>query len=478
MKKCLLLLLFFIHWNLSYSQTCNTTLVYDNVEAYTWVGLWNSLFNAGYYNNVSVSPNISAALIGVGSGTSAVEQSTYLLPNIIVNPNFQHIFRFRLGSYRITSTSTTSGVDNTDYVDVRLSTNSGTTYVSEMRITGFSNAFWNYNTNATASKTANGILQTFSPTAGGNRTNTGDGYSIIELRVPAGVSNIAINLLCRANSAGEEWWLDNMELIRVVPRPNNPIVTIPNAIDTTICYGEFINLVASSNTGTLEWYEQASGGTAIGTGNSFTTSSLTQNTSYWVQSNNSGCLSNRTQRNIIIDNCILPLELLNFYGEQRLNVVDLFWETANEVNTDYFVVEKSYDGIIWSEIGNIKSAGNYLYNLAYIFTDESPKNGNNYYRLKQYDIDGNYQIYHTICVEIKKNIDVIVYHSNNTLWLKEVQDYFKYKLISLNGVIIFEGHIISNNYSFETSFIPNGLYILLLMKSDNSFESIKIYIKN
>lgn len=371
MKKYLLLLIFFTYWNLSYSQTCNTTLVYDNVEVFTWFGLWNSLNTAGYYTNVFVSPNASAALYGVGLGNSAIEQSTYVLPNVVVNPSFQHIFRFRLGSYRITSTGSASGTDLADYVEVRLSTNNGTIYTREMRITGFGNAYWDYNTNAIASKNANGVLQTFSPVAGGNRTNTGDGYSIIELTVPAGVSNIAINLFCSVNAAGEEWWLDNMELIQVVPIPNNPIVTAPLLPDTTICYGDFLDLVANSNAGTLEWFEQSSGGTAIAIGNSFTTPVLTQNTSYWVQSNNSSCLSNRTQANILIDNCILPLELLNFYGIQRLNTVDLFWETANEINTAYFAIEKSYDAVQWKEIGSVQAAGDYQYNLSYSFTDES-----------------------------------------------------------------------------------------------------------
>jgi hypothetical protein len=478
MKNYLLGLLLIVS-NIVYSQTtCDSLLVYDDIETYTWFGLWSTPANTGYYTNVSVSPNASAAIIGAGLGTSAIEQNTYVLPNIAVNPNFQHIFRFRLGSYRITSTGSASGVDAADYVDVRLSTNSGATYVSEMRITGFGNAYWDYNTNATASKTANGTLQTFSPIAGGNRTNTGDGYSVIELRIPAGVSNIAVNLLCRVNSAGEEWWIDDMELIQQIQRPNNPIVTTPFSTDTTICYDEFINLVANSNIGTLEWFEQSSGGIAIATGNSFTTPMLNQNTSYWVQSNNSGCLSGRTQTNILIDNCTFPLDLLDFYGRQNSNTVDLFWETANEVNTAYFIVEKSYDVIEWEQIGTVESAGNYLYNLTYTFADESPKSGNNYYRLKQYDADGSYTIFHIINVEVEKKNEVIVYHSNGILWLKEIKDYFKYKLVGTNGIVILEEKIISNNHSLETNYIPSGLYFLLLMKSDNSFETVKIYIKN
>lgn len=110
MKKYLLGLLLILS-NILYSQsTCNSLLAYDDIETYTWEGLWNSLTNAGYYTNVFVSSDASAALIGSGNGSSAIEQSTYVLPNIIVNTNHAHIFRFRLGSYRITSTATTRGV--------------------------------------------------------------------------------------------------------------------------------------------------------------------------------------------------------------------------------------------------------------------------------------------------------------------------------------------------------------------------------
>jgi hypothetical protein len=478
MKPYFFALFYLLLVNNIYSQSCNSLLAYDEIETYTWAGLWSSLASAGYFTNVSVSSNASAALIGSGNGSSAIEQSTYVLPNIVVNANHAHIFRFRLGSYRITSTATTSGVDAADYIDVRLSTNSGITYAPEMRITGFSNAFWNYNTNATASKTANGTLQTFAPAAGGNRTTTGDGYSIVELTIPAGVSDIAINVYCRVNSAGEEWWLDNFELIQSVSRPNNPIVTNPYSMDTTICYWENVNLVANSNVGTLEWFEQSSGGTAIATGNSFTTPLLTQNTSYWVQSNNSGCLSNRTQIDIITEDCVLPLELLSFYGEKRSNVVDLFWETANEVNTDFFVVEKSYDAINWNQIGIVEAAGNSIFDLAYSFTDESPKNGNNYYRLVQYDIDGANQTFHIISVEIVKNNNIIVYQSNNFLCLKEVEGYSNYKLMNIKGIIVSNGNIISNNQNVEISELSSGLYILTLIKSDNSFETKRIYIIN
>jgi hypothetical protein len=196
-----------------------TLIAFDNIETWNWLGgWWIPSPTSGYYTNAFVSSNSSAAIYGLGSGTSGIEQDWYSLPNVTVSPVHSHTFRFRLGSYRITSTGAGSGVDATDYVTVQLSTNGGVSYVNEMRITGFANAYWNYN-GAIALKTANGTLTTYTPTAGGNRTTTGDGYSIIELTVPAGTSNIAVDLYCRVNAAGEEWWIDDISLIRNIALP-------------------------------------------------------------------------------------------------------------------------------------------------------------------------------------------------------------------------------------------------------------------
>lgn len=207
------------------SQTC--LLVYDYIETYTWAGNWNTPVSTGFYTNYFVSSNASAALIGAGNGSSGIESATYILPNVTgLNTAYAHKLSFRLGSYVISnSAAATRGVDGADYVDVRYSTNNGVTAVTEMRIAGFSNAFWNYNT-ATAAKTANGILTTYAPTAGGDRTTTGDGYSVIELTIPAGATQVAFNLNCRVNSAGEEWWIDNAELIQLGPCAVLPIELI------------------------------------------------------------------------------------------------------------------------------------------------------------------------------------------------------------------------------------------------------------
>jgi hypothetical protein len=73
---------------------------------------------------------------------------------------------------------------------------------------------------------------------------------------------------------------------------------------------------------------------------------------------------------------------------QNKNVV-LNWQTQNESNNDHFIIEKSNDGINFTETGTVASLNN---NSAvtenYRFIDTRPYGGNNFYRLKQVDLDG------------------------------------------------------------------------------------------
>jgi hypothetical protein len=220
MKKTILALILCLTSFFGKSQTCIDTIRFDNMETFNWSGNWwqtppnTTTANVGFFINASVSPNLSAVIYGAGPSGLPIEQDWYVMPNITgLNPTSTHRFSFRLASYVFSSPAAlTRGVDIDDLVDVQLSTDGEITYVSEMRIRGRGNAFWDYNTLGVASKTANGGLQTFGPVAGGNRTLIGDGFSVIQLTIPPGPTQIAVDILCRINSAGEEWWIDNVLL--------------------------------------------------------------------------------------------------------------------------------------------------------------------------------------------------------------------------------------------------------------------------
>lgn len=222
MKTLLLSLLIFIALT-SYSQT---VIEYDRMEDassnYLSAGWWGGSTTSGWFTNASVSTNTSAAIYGSGSGTSAYEGDWYVLPNIILDPTHQYQLKFRLASYTFSnSTASTRGVDVGDYVDVQLSTNGGISYTSELRITGNNNARWPYESTGTIFHYADGTYNSSNAPIGdvyrAPAGQTATGPSTIYLDLPANTSQVAIDIYCRVNANGEEWWIDDIELWDITP---------------------------------------------------------------------------------------------------------------------------------------------------------------------------------------------------------------------------------------------------------------------
>jgi hypothetical protein len=86
----------------------------------------------------------------------------------------------------------------------------------------------------------------------------------------------------------------------------------------------------------------------------------------------------------------LPVRFISFTLSCENNKVSMDWKTAQEQNADHYEVERSADGIRWTEIGKISAAGNSSNENNYQFVDNNPST-NTYYRIAEYDIDGKFQ---------------------------------------------------------------------------------------
>ena len=90
-----------------------------------------------------------------------------------------------------------------------------------------------------------------------------------------------------------------------------------------------------------------------------------------------------------IQGIVLPVELLSFdVVKINQNQVYIQWETASEINNDYFTIERSKDGSNWEAITRINATNTNNEITNYSTTDKSPIKGVSYYRLKQTDLDG------------------------------------------------------------------------------------------
>jgi len=93
----------------------------------------------------------------------------------------------------------------------------------------------------------------------------------------------------------------------------------------------------------------------------------------------------------------LPVELSQFEGTPYPQWNIIKWTTSSEQNSSHFDLESSTDGENWRKITTKTASGNSTEEIKYSYIDY---NGNpvTYYRLNQYDIDGEFKTYGPILV--------------------------------------------------------------------------------
>ncbi len=133
------------------------------------------------------------------------------------------------------------------------------------------------------------------------------------------------------------------------------------------------------------------------------------------------CVSSDTV--MINATCALPVRWKSFDLVKSGNTVLLQWATAMEQNNKGFTIQHSADGSNWTDIGFINSKainGNSSLELNYMFTDKTPGNGQNVYRLRQTDIDGNYNYssLRTIKIQISPVITIYPNPASGELTIK------------------------------------------------------------
>ena len=99
----------------------------------------------------------------------------------------------------------------------------------------------------------------------------------------------------------------------------------------------------------------------------------------------------------------LPLTWESFTGQAKAGQVILNWQTGNVKGNDRFTIERSTNDSNFAQIGWLSNSDGIVTDpgtYQYTFTDPNPSPGNNFYRIKQTDIDGRYTYSHVIEVTI------------------------------------------------------------------------------
>ncbi len=184
----------------------------------------------------------------------------------------------------------------------------------------------------------------------------------------------------------------------------------------------------------------------------------------------------------VTSDCTLPILLSDFKGEIGDNDIHLSWETASEINSDKFVLQR-YDGDgIFTDITTIDACGNCITKHNYNYIDREVKSGINYiYRLKMIDRDGDYKFSQQLSFMLESSTkDWNVFPNPGkglfTLALTVDHPYTEIKLIDKLGRLVYTKTIDSQNQVLSLDFdnIESGYYQLILIGSETTSKPIVI----
>lgn len=163
----------------------------------------------------------------------------------------------------------------------------------------------------------------------------------------------------------------------------------------------------------------------------------------------------------------LSVELIKF----EASVVDkkalLYWQTASELNNNYFVVEKSVDGRNFFETEKVLGAGNSNEINIYNSIDNQYNGTISYYRLKQVDFDGKLSYSGIVSTDPNYSSLKLQNVSSSDSWVnlsfESNEPETNVKIYDINGNLVFSQ--ILNGFGGQALAIPaasfaKGVYLL------------------
>ncbi|MFT4758961.1 MAG: photosystem II stability/assembly factor-like uncharacterized protein, partial [Saprospiraceae bacterium] len=173
---------------------------------------------------------------------------------------------------------------------------------------------------------------------------------------------------------------------------------------------------------------------------------------------------------------VLPVEWLSFDAEVIDNErIVLNWATASEFENDYFSIQRSVDGKSFETIEEVASLGEAAVEQGYELTDQFPLLGNNYYRLKQVDRNGEFEYSEIELGVITGDQPTVAIYPNPVasgehLQVKiSKQGVYNYSIFSSNGQKI-KSASIEENGEIEISEMPAGSYFYQINTKKNDAQ--------
>jgi hypothetical protein len=152
-------------------------------------------------------------------------------------------------------------------------------------------------------------------------------------------------------------------------------------------------------------------------------------------------------------------------AKQVGNEIEINWEVASEDNCESYLVERSINGLQWTDLGTVQTGQHSGNNRQYSLMDNYPTEGVQYYRLKQFDYDGSNNTLSVVDVDFSNSTtESIKLYPNPTSGYSKLEivneDISTIHVIDMQGRVVYK---IDNEFAIEldgTNF-GSGMYTII-----------------
>lgn len=154
----------------------------------------------------------------------------------------------------------------------------------------------------------------------------------------------------------------------------------------------------------------------------------------------------------------LPIELSDFWCSATVTGARLNWTTQSEYNNDRFEILRSFDGALFTKVGEVKGSGTSADLHQYFFLDDHMTSNRVYYRLKQIDLDGVYAYSKVIALLSQKESAKFLAFPNPSSGIVYLNKSCSGVIFNSTGVIVTK---FTSKSELDFSEIERGGYVIV-----------------
>ncbi len=178
---------------------------------------------------------------------------------------------------------------------------------------------------------------------------------------------------------------------------------------------------------------------------------------------------------------LLPVELLDFQAHSNGSENKISWKTTQEERISAYILERSENGIDFTELGKVELSASSGAVKEYVVSDPLPGKDITYYRLSTLEKNGSRKYYNSVSLENKATDWTGIAYQNAGELIVQLQGAVpagaEIGLYDLSGTRLADARISRGREAIPVGHIASGIYSVRITSPDKA-QNIKVAITN